>query len=227
MGRKHRHRRRHHGVLAEAAVRRVYSTHRGAHTLVHSDQLPGPPVNGILAAMCGTLGCPAGVAADDAWRGERCAKATGRPGRVRRLLTRLTTHGGITGADPDPVAGCSDHLPVTGHGGPHTSTRRHQVRVHVARPCPRCTDQVAVRILVRTATARGLLLIHHDDAGRCAGCVHPTPWPCELARLCHEATGPHTRWSRWVCRALRRCCGGGDHAVIQTNPKRDSGLDHA
>jgi hypothetical protein len=101
------------------------------------------------------------------------------------------------------------------------------VRVHVARPCPRCADQAAVRILARIATARGLLLIHHDDAGRCAGCVHPTPWPCELARLCHEATGPHTRWSRWVCRTLRHCRRGGDHAVIQTNPERDSGLRHA
>jgi hypothetical protein len=63
-------------------------------------------------------------------------------------------------------------------------------------------NHAAVRILAHTGTAAGLLTKHHDNAGRCAGCVTPTLWPCELARLCHEAAAPRTRWSRW-CRALK------------------------
>jgi hypothetical protein len=50
-------------------------------------------------------------------------------------------------------------------------------------------NEAAVRILARTGTdtVTALLAQHGNRDGRCDYCRTPTPWPCDLARLCQAA----------------------------------------
>jgi hypothetical protein len=75
------------------------------------------------------------------------------------------------------------------HTRRHNPTEKRKMFAPVSLPTTDQVEHAAVRILARTGTdtVTGLLTQHGNRGGRCGYCRSPTPWPCDLARLCQAA----------------------------------------